>query len=64
MRIFLKRALKTMVTGDNMGIFLFNDKRFKDMERTFPSIAFLLPNPSKFPFNSPAVSLIKFKLKK
>lgn len=23
------RALKTMVTGDNMGIFLFNDKRFK-----------------------------------
>lgn len=23
------RAVKTMVTGDNMGIFLFNDKRFK-----------------------------------
>ena len=52
------RALKTMVTGDNMGIFLFNDKRFKDMERTFPGIAFLLPNPSKFGYDSPVVSLV------
>lgn len=50
------RAVKTMVTGDNMGIFLFNDKRFKDMERTFPGIAFLLPNPSKFSYDSPVVS--------
>lgn len=55
------RAVKTMVTGDNMGIFLFNDKRFKDMERTFPGIAFLLPNPAKFgatSYDAPVVSFV------
>ena len=46
-----------------MGIFLFNDKRFKDMERTFPAIAFLLPNPSKFKVNSPVVSEIRMIIK-
>lgn len=42
------KALKTLTTGDNMGIFIYRGRAFREMERSFPSIAFLLPSAHSF----------------
>lgn len=49
------KAMKAFATGDNIGVIVIPELKIRKDERTYPSMAFLLPRPSFWPENQTLV---------